>query len=307
LAVVGAVVISFAAKYEARGNFYESNVKPHLLFHLGRLLGFFFLGGLLGVLGSFINLSGSFMGWFTAAIALVLAWLGLNILGLVPPISKYGIRMPRKTMKAWDRLQSSDHPLTPIVIGAFTFFLPCGFTQSMQLFAVSTGSFFTGGLTMLLFALGTVPVLLGLGFATSRFSHMKASLFKLIIGMVVIGFAVSTLLSGFAQAGIDISLPFSGQVKNTAVVTDDIQVVEMTADYRGYSPSSFKIKAGVPVRWEVDAKQVSGCTDEIIVPSLNIRQKLTSGINVIEFTPTAPGTIGFSCWMGMVRGKFIVE
>jgi len=307
LAVVGAVVVSFAAKYETRGNFYQSNIKPHLLFHLGRLLSFFFLGGLLGVLGSFINVSGSVMGWFTVIIGLILIWLGLNILGLVDPISKCGIRMPRKTMKVWDRLQSSDHPLTPIIIGAFTFFLPCGFTQSMQLFAVSTGSFFGGALTMFLFALGTAPVLLGLGFATSRFSHMKASLFKLVIGMVVVLFALGTLLSGMAQAGLDLTLPFSGQVKNTAVISDDVQVVKMTADYRGYSPSSFRIQVGVPVRWEIDATQITGCTDEIIVPSLNIRQPLHPGMNVIEFVPDQVETIGFSCWMGMVRGKFIVE
>lgn len=306
LAVVGAVVISFAAKYETHGNFYRSNVKPHLLFHLGRLLSFFFLGGLLGVIGGWFELSGSFMGWFTVIIGAVLVWLGLNIIGLVPSISKIGLRMPRKTMKAWNHLQSSDHPLTPIVIGAFTFFLPCGFTQSMQLFAVSTGSFLSGGLTMLLFALGTAPVLLGLGFATSRFSHMKATLFKLVIGMVVIGFAVSTLLSGFAQAGVDVSLPGSGGGQ-TAVVADDVQIVTMTADYRGYTPSTIRIKQGVPVRWEVNATQISGCTDEIIVPSLNIRAPLESGLNVIEFTPDKAGTIGFSCWMGMVRGKFIVE
>ncbi|MBU0531640.1 MAG: sulfite exporter TauE/SafE family protein [Candidatus Uhrbacteria bacterium] len=307
LAVVGGVVISFAAKYQARGSFYESNIKPHLLFHLGRLLSFFFLGGLLGVLGSWFNPSGTLMGWFTIALALVLVWIGLNIMGILPSLTKTGIRMPKATLKTWNRLQSSDHPLTPIVIGAFTFFLPCGFTQSMQLFAVSTGNFLTGALTMLTFGLGTGPVLLGLGFATSRFSNLKASLFKLVIGMVVIGFAYSTLLAGMAQAGIDFSLPNRGPVNDVAVVEGNVQTVKMTADYSGYNPDTFKIKAGVPVRWEIDAKQISGCTGEIIVPDYGIRKQLTAGLNVIEFIPKGPGTIGFSCWMGMVRGKFIVE
>lgn len=307
LAVVGGVVISFAAKYQAKGNFYESNIKPHLLFHLGRLLSFFFLGGILGVLGGWFNPSGTLMGWFTIAIALVLVWLGLNIMGILPSLTKTGIRMPKASLKAWNRLQSSDHPLTPIVIGAFTFFLPCGFTQSMQLFAVSTGSFLSGALTMLLFGLGTGPVLLGLGFAISRFSDLKASLFKLVVGMVVVGFAYSTLLSGFAQAGIAFNLPSRGTVDQVAQVEDDVQVVKMVADYRGYTPSTIQIKAGVPVRWEIDAKQVGGCTGEIIVPSLNIREPLEAGVNVVEFTVDQPGTVGFSCWMGMVRGKFIVE
>ncbi|MBP6911491.1 sulfite exporter TauE/SafE family protein [Patescibacteria group bacterium] len=45
-------------------------------------------------------------------------------------------------------------------MGIGTFFLPCGFTQSMQVYTLSTGSFLAGGLTMLSFALGTLPMLL---------------------------------------------------------------------------------------------------------------------------------------------------
>ena len=94
LAVVGAVVISFAAKYETQGNSFNKNIKPHLLFHAGRLGSFFLLGGLLGYIGSWFNLSISFISIFTILIAIVLGWLGLNILGFVPSISSIGIKMP---------------------------------------------------------------------------------------------------------------------------------------------------------------------------------------------------------------------
>jgi len=306
LAVVGAVVISFAAKYQSSGKSLADTSCPHLLFHLGRLVSFALFGGLLGIVGSWITVSGQLMGWFTILIAIILVWLGLNILGLVPPISKYGLRLPGGALGHWHRLKESEHPLMPIVIGGFTFFLPCGFTQSMQLFAISSGSFWTGAMTMFLFALGTLPVLLGLGFATSRFSAMKGVLFKLIIGMIVIVFAYVTLLAGFAQAGIDLVWPGGGGGEQS-IIQDNVQVVSMVSDLKGYNPNTFKVKAGVPVRWEINAKQLTGCTDEIVVPSLGIRQELDQGMNVIEFTPENPGTIGFSCWMGMVRGKFIIE
>ena len=46
--------------------------------------------------------------------------------------------------------------------GAATFFLPCGFTQAVQLYALSTGSPVSAGLTMAVFAVGTSPGLLAL-------------------------------------------------------------------------------------------------------------------------------------------------
>ncbi|MBU1202782.1 sulfite exporter TauE/SafE family protein [Patescibacteria group bacterium] len=306
LVVVGAVVMSFATKYQASGTFYDRNLKPHLLFHLGRLFTFFILGGVLGLIGSWVNISQNFTSWFTIFIALVLFWLALNILGFVPSLSTLGIRMPKKSMRVWKKLQQSEHVMAPIVLGAFTFFLPCGFTQSMQLFAMSSGSFIVGGMTMFLFALGTLPVLFGLGVATTRFKNMKTVVLQKTIGFVVFFFAFYTLSSGLALQGLDINFWHSNnisQVQNTS----GTQIVNMVVDYSGYTPSVFKIQKGVPVKWLIDGQQVSGCTNQIIVPSLNIKQAINPGENIIEFIPQEEGTISFSCWMGMVRGKFIVE
>ncbi|NCP77121.1 sulfite exporter TauE/SafE family protein [bacterium] len=47
--------------------------------------------------------------------------------------------------------------MTALGSGALTFFLPCGFTLAMQAYAITTGSFITGALTMMAFALGTAP------------------------------------------------------------------------------------------------------------------------------------------------------
>lgn len=306
LAVVGAVVISFGAKYEARGTFVNRNLKPHLLFHLGRLGSFFLLGGLLGYVGSWFSLSLSFISIFTIIIALVLAWLGLNILGFVPSISKFGLTMPKNTMKAWDKLKTSEHALAPVILGAFTFFLPCGFTQSMQLFAISSGSFWIGGMTMLLFGLGTMPVLLGLGMAATRFKNKKNIVLTKTIGFLIIFFALYTLSSGLALSGVNIGL-FDKKDEGTTKTETNLQIIEMTVDYAGFTPNVFRLKAGVPVKWVINGVQVTGCLNEIIIPTLGIRRPLNYGQNIIEFTFPSTGTYGFSCSMGMVRGQFVVE
>lgn len=306
LVVVGAVVMSFATKYQAGGNFYNRNLKPHLFFHFGRLLTFFILGGVLGLIGSWFSISPTFMSWFTVFIALVLLWLALNILGFVPSLSTLGIRMPKKSMGTWKRLQASEHVLAPVVLGGFTFFLPCGFTQSMQLFAMSSGSFLTGAMTLFLFALGTLPVLFGLGVTTTRFKNMKTVVLQKAIGFIVLFFAFYTMSAGLAIKGININFLSKGEV-GQAINNGDAQVINMVIDYSGYSPNFFKLKKGVPVKWIIDGTKATGCTNAIIAPDLNIKEDIHSGANIIEFTPTKAGTFSFSCWMGMVRGKFIVE
>lgn len=309
LAVVGAVVMSFGAKYKSVGDKFSKNVKPHLLFHAGRIGGFFLLGGLLGVLGNFVQFSSGVLSIFTILIAIVLFWLALNILGFLPSMTTLGIHMPKSSMNVWQKLKKSEHAMAPVLLGAFTFFLPCGFTQSMQLFAVSSGSFWIGGSTLVFFALGTSPVLFSIGMASSKASSKKNIVLQKVIGFIILAFAFYTLSSGLAIKGVGL-FDFAKSGGNGGVVAtteNGIQVVKMAVEYSGYNPSVIKIKQGVPVRWEIDGKQLSGCTNQIIIPDLNISKKLSSGLNFVEFIAPNKGTLNFSCGMGMVRGKFIVE
>jgi Cytochrome C biogenesis protein transmembrane region len=52
-------------------------------------------------------------------------------------------------------------------LGAATFFLPCGFTQALQLYVLAKGSFAIGALSMFAFSLGTLPALLSLSAMSS--------------------------------------------------------------------------------------------------------------------------------------------
>ncbi|MFZ6015365.1 MAG: sulfite exporter TauE/SafE family protein [Patescibacteria group bacterium] len=307
LAVVGAVILSFAAKYKAKGTFYHANIQPHLYFQLGRIVSFFVLGGILGFIGSWFQLSQSLTGIFTIVISLVLAWMALNVMGIVPSMTAIGIKMPVKIDKYWQRAKNSDHPAAPVLLGAMSFLLPCGFTQSMQLVAVASGSAIIGSLTMLFFALGTAPVLTGIGIAATRFSGNGNLVFKKAVGLVVLLFAFYTLSSGMALYGISLDI-FGGRGAEVqaADITSNVQTIVMDVDYSGFNPNVFTLKAGVPVRWVINGKQITGCTNEIIVPDYKIDKKLKPGENIVEFTPEEEGTVGFSCWMGMVRGKFII-
>lgn len=317
LAVVGSVVIAFSEKYRSDSEtLWDGAIKPNLMFHGGRVATFFVLGGLLGLVGGEINISGNAIALYTIVIAIVMGWLGLSILGIIPSITSIGISLPKRLTDRWDEIKNSNHKTAPFILGGLSFFLPCGFTQSMQIFALASGSFMVGALTLSLFALGTVPFLLALGITTSWTRNKNWGIFKKVAGIMVLAFALYTLNSGLAIKGVSGNIfgsqkeqPKSAEIKSKSETQTNVseQLVEMHVTSRGFEPNVLKVKQGVPVRWVIKGDNVTGCTSKIIIPSLNVEKPLNFGDNVILFTPRKTGELPFSCWMGMVRGKFIVE
>src|SRR3989338_4081393 len=199
MAVVGGLVLSMSANFAKEGD----KVRPQVLFHIGRLVSFFLLGGAIGALGSAFQLGavGSFILSFLVAIILLI--LGINLLDVFPWAKKFQPTMPSFIGKRIHGLKNINHTLTPLLVGVATFFLPCGFTQSMQIYTLTTGNFLTGALIMGVFALGTLPVLALLSFSSLGI-HKKAQsgVFFKTAGLVVIFFGLFNLLNSLAAIGV---------------------------------------------------------------------------------------------------------
>ena len=76
----------------------------------------------------------------------------------------------------------------------------------------------------------------------------------------------------------------------------------------GYEPSTIRVRAGRPVRLVFTRTDTNSCTEEVVVGAFSIRRFLPVGSPVaVEFTPSHPGEYDFSCGMGMVHGRLIVE
>lgn len=199
MAVVGGLVLSMSASFAKTGD----RVKPQTLFHVGRLVSFFILGGVIGALGAFVQFGaiGTFV--LNLLVGLVMLLLGLNLLDLFHITKKLQPAMPKFFSRHIFGLTKANHTLTPMLVGVATFFLPCGFTQSMQIYTLSTGSFLSGALTMGVFALGTLPVLALLSFSSLRLHEKAASgVFFKTAGLVVILFALFNILNGFVIIGV---------------------------------------------------------------------------------------------------------
>lgn len=192
MAVVGGLVLSMSATFAKEGD----RVKPQILFHVGRLASFFILGGVIGALGSAFTLNTTATFILYIIIAIVMLILGINLLDVFHFTKRFQVSMPSFFSKHTAGLTEFNHTLTPFLVGVVTFFLPCGFTQSMQIFTLSTGSFMEGGFTMLAFALGTLPVLALLSFSSfSIQKSSKAGIFFKTAGLIVILFGLFNLIN----------------------------------------------------------------------------------------------------------------
>ena len=196
LAVVGGLVLSLSAKIIEDDK--RNSKKPFYLFHVGRLAGFAILGGALGLLGKTIGINFIFSAILGLFASIIMILLGFNLLGI---FRKTKITISHSMFNFFKKAEHQT--FAPLLIGIGTFFLPCGFTQSMQASALSSGSFISGSSIMFFFALGTLPMLALLSFGSVSFAQSKyAQLFFKSSGVVVIGLGLFGLLSQLAGLGI---------------------------------------------------------------------------------------------------------
>lgn len=198
MAVVGGLVLSMSASYAKEGE----TMRPQVLFHIGRLVSFFVLGGVIGALGSAFQLGGTGTFILSFLVAIILLILGINLLDISPWTKKLIPTLPSFFGKGIIRLKGATNAVTPFLIGAATFFLPCGFTQSMQLYTLTTGNYLEGALTMFVFALGTLPVLALLSFSALSIKRMQTGVFYKAAGLVVIFFGLFNLMNSLVAAGL---------------------------------------------------------------------------------------------------------
>lgn len=316
MALIGGLVLGISARHaekhpEATA---AQRFRPHMFFNAGRLISYVLFGGLIGLLGSVLQLSNTILGFLTLILSGVMLFMGLKLIGIFPRLENSSITLPKSISKLFglhNEVKEYSHRGS-FLVGALTFFVPCGFTQAMQLYAVSTGSFVQGAMIMGIFALGTMPGLLGIGGLTSVIKGAFARYFFRFAGVLVLVFTYFNFTSGMTV----VQGMFSGDSGIQTAVTNiergeqqnkpEKQVIEMTQSMGGYSPRQFTVKKGVPVVWKINSTSQFTCASYVGIPAYRIGKRLEPGENIIEFTPSEVGKVRFSCSMGMYSGIFNV-
>ncbi len=302
MATSGGLLLAVSARYaEKYAGDSAAKLVPNIYFNIGRLASYAVFGGIIGAVCKTFAISPVVNGALIVAVSLVMVALGLKMLNLFRGL---GVSLIPASVsgKMYD---FGKRKSGAFLAGASTFFLPCGFTQALQIYVLGKGGLLFGAATMLVFALGTLPALVSLGAVSSFSSGAFRRMFIKMAGVAVIVFGLGNIGNGFNLAGYNIGSA------SLAVVADDgsgqeievsgnQQTVRMKVVGLEYEPANFTVKRGVPVEWLIDGSGARGCARVIVVPKLGLTSYLKStGIKKITFTPQETGFIAFSCSMGM--------
>lgn len=293
----------------------ERALIPAFLYNSGRVVSYTLLGGIIGMAGSVLSFSPRVQGGIMLVAAFFMALMGLN--SLLPDMVRFRFALPSTLSTLRNRLSNGRGAF---VIGMLNGLMPCGPLQAMQLYALGTGSFIGGASAMFAFSLGTVPLMFGLGAASSLLTRKFRGIMKVAGGGLLLVLALFMARNGLALAGFAGFCTFDGRGKDAAFVdfssspsspaVSSVQTAEASerlvvveVSNRGYATVS--IPVGVPVKlvFRATARSLNGCNNAIVIPSLNLRLRLRPGDTATPvFMADAPGRILYSCWMGMIPG-----
>ena len=92
-----------------------------------------------------------------------------------------------------------------------------------------------------------------------------------------------------------------------ATVSDGYQE-QMILVKGGYTPDTIRVAAGRPVRLLFRREETGACSEQVVLADFGKSAPLPTGTVVpVEFMPGDPGEHEFTCQMGMLRGRIIVE
>lgn len=193
----------FVAFYAGQGGAQRAGLGlAHAAYNGGRLVSYALLGALAGALGAGVENMGHAAGVSRAAA--VVAGIVMVLWGAGTIAAQLGLRLPRVA-----RLTLAPGPLATalravhaqppvvraLVLGLLSTLLPCGFLYVFVATAAATASPPWGALVMVVFWLGTVPVMAGLGLAA------QAALGPLRRRLPIVTAAALVVIGLFTMAG----------------------------------------------------------------------------------------------------------
>ena len=312
-ALIGGLILSLTKKWHEEsiisGNDAKSSSK-HIQFHVGRLISFAIGGALLGSFGSvlsFDNTKGFAL--LVIAVSLVMIILALQMLD-ISFAQKLRFTLPKGiskfVMSSGSQKGTSN---APALIGAGTFFLPCGFTLIAQAAALASGSAIIGSLMMVGFVIGTMPVLISIsafGLKMNTKPHLTAK-FNFYAGVLVLLFALYNINGQLNVLGVfsanDV-FSNSQNIQKQQLIKDvqGEQTISLIAKGFSYeATSSMTIEAGKSTKLMVDNQGIQGCGAYLAISGITKGYvSLDRGQNIIDLGKPKKGTYKITCSMGMV-------
>ena len=314
---------------------------PTLQYQLGRLLSYVGLGAVLGGAGGLLSV-GSLSYGFQGAVKLLaggaMLGMGLNMLNLLPALPRLRwlpkFSRPKGLTPFQVGLLNGFMPCGPLqsmlllalasgsaVRGALSMLCFCLGTLPLLLGFGSlaawlgkrfTGAVLSGGAVLIsVFGLSMLSQggsLTGL-FAPGLMLYLSAGLclclFLRKLPVPRAAKAAGVLACLALLVGLSQIQPKTGEM-DQARVEGDVQIVNSILSSGSYP--DIQVTAGIPVQWTIqaDEEEINGCNNRMLSRDFDLDLTFQPGENTLTFTPDAPGTYSYSCWMGMIHGTITV-
>ncbi|MFI5542552.1 sulfite exporter TauE/SafE family protein [Streptomyces sp. NPDC051815] len=272
------------------------------------------LGAALGLLGAAVQPGPRTQAGLLIAAGVLMVLFALDMFG-VRAVRHFVPRPPASWGRRVRRSAKSTAVSAPAVLGFLTVLIPCGVTLSVELIAVTSGSATAGAAVMAGFVLGTGPLFAVLGFFLRSAARLWRGRLTLVTAVVVLLVAVWTLGSGLRLGGwwptpATPAAAAAAATPSGAVLTnpDGSQTITVQARSDSYTPGAITAKAGVPTILVVATNDTGGCARSFAVPDLGVRKDLpVTGTTTVDLGTRKPGTLEFTCAMGMYGGRITFQ
>ena len=325
ISMCGPMVVTYAVKGE-EDEHWTRKITPNLAYQAAKLVSYVLVGLLLGAIGSAFNLNGV-RPWIMFAAGAFMIVIGLGMTGRFPWASRMTPRPPKFLITALSKLRRKAKAdaeegvasiATPISFGLLTGLMPCAPLQAAQLAAAGTGNMLYGGIAMLAFGLGTAPLMLGFGVASSMipkdWKHrmtVALAVVVMVFGLVFINRAATLVGSPVTFNSVRTALLGTGAAPSNSTFAkgaDGVVEVLLTIENNKYVPSTVTIPANTPVRLVVDRKEAVSCSNAIVFPQLGVQSALAdNAVTNVDLPATKAGTYTMTCGMGMMSGTLVVS
>lgn len=200
IGMCGPLAISLSAGATAGTN----HLVRQFTFSLGRIFTYGFCGAAAGLGGAWISSeSRSFVlsqAWLAILAGAVLLLMGLVTAGVLPrPATKKLGGLPCGAAGWLKTFLTAPGWSAALVAGVFTGFIPCGLVYAFLLKAGSSGSMWQGWLTMVAFGLGTIPLMVLVGFGGQFLSIVGRSRLYRVAAWCIVLTGVISIARGAAQ------------------------------------------------------------------------------------------------------------
>jgi len=324
VSMCGPMVVTYALKGTEDGTIARRTLS-NLAYQAAKIVSYMLVGLLLGAVGSAFDLDAirPYVMLVAGAFMVVLA---LSMTGRVPWAARFTPRPPKFLVRAFtavrrkavtDAERDRSTLATPVTFGLLTGLMPCAPLMAAQLNAAASGSATNGATAMFAFGLGTAPLMLGFGTASSLIPRKLKERVTVALAVVVLVFGVTYLDRSAMLLGSPVTLQsvrasVLGSEQTAATgesITSAHGVLEvpLTIANVQFQPATVDIPADVPVRLIVDRQEANACSDQLAVPQLGVLVDLApDAVTVVELPAAKAGTYTLTCGMGMMPGQLRV-